>query len=145
MVQSLTLGHLNSVHGARGERGVGEGQRGTQQVSNAIEVVLVLLDGFNAHPVSGQQSLVARGIARRGHELEVSMATTKKKPSPVETETRVSPSLYLFESEVFIYFIYHQSTLWQQCLELNKRLIKKNISMPILQAGTVLFLSVNLI
>lgn len=69
--------NLNGVHGARGERGVVEGHGGTQQVAHAMEVVLVLLDGFNTHPVSGQQSLVARGVAGRGHELEVAMTTAK--------------------------------------------------------------------
>lgn len=54
-----------------------EGQGGTQQVAHAVEVVFVLLDGFNTHPFSRQQSLVARGIARWGHEFEVSMTTTK--------------------------------------------------------------------
>lgn len=56
---------------------MGEGQGGTQQVAYTAEVMLVLLDGFNAHPISRQQSLIARGIARRGHEFEVSMTTTK--------------------------------------------------------------------
>jgi len=63
-----------------------EGLRGTQQVAHALEVVLVLLDGFNTHPISGQQSLVARGVARRGHELEVAMTSAKEEPSPEATE-----------------------------------------------------------
>lgn len=74
--------YLDGVHGAGGEGGVGEGLGGTQQVPDTAEVVLVLLDGFDAHPLSRQQSLVARGVAWWGHELEVSMATTQEEPSP---------------------------------------------------------------
>ena len=88
--------YLNGVHGAGGEGGVGERQAGTQQVANATEVVLVLLDGFDAHPVSGQQSLIGRGVARGGHELEVSMTTAEEEPSPAGKEP---------ESVVF-FFIY---------------------------------------
>lgn len=66
---------------------MGEGHGGTQQVAHTVEVVLVLLDGFNTHSVSRQQSLVAWGIARRRHELEVSVTTTKEEPSPEVTET----------------------------------------------------------
>lgn len=65
-----------------------ERQGWTQKVAHAFKIVLVLLDGFNTHPLSRQQSLVARGIARRGHELEVSMTTTKEEASPEETESQ---------------------------------------------------------
>lgn len=74
--------YLNSVHRAGSERGVSEGLGGAQQVAHAIEVMLVLLNGFNTHPLSRQKSLIARGIARRRHKLEVSMTTTKEEPSP---------------------------------------------------------------
>lgn len=81
---------------------MGEGQGGTQQVAHAVKVVLVLLDGFNTHPVSRQQSLVARGIARRGHELEVSMTTAKEEPSPEVTETEQVPVvIYLTERSLY--------------------------------------------
>lgn len=60
-----------------------EGQRGAQQVAYAIKVVLVLLDGFDTHPLSRQQSLVARGIARRRHELKVAVTATEQEASPV--------------------------------------------------------------
>lgn len=115
--------YLNSVHRAGGERGVGEGQRGTQQVAHTLEVVLVLLDGFDTHPLSGQQSLVARGVARRGHELEVSMTTAEEEPSPEVSET-----------EPVQIFIYYLNPLWQQCLDLYKTHNKENIdliSLPI--------------
>lgn len=59
-----------------------EGQCGAQQVANSVKVVLVLLDGFNPHPFSGQQSLIARGIAGRRHEFEVSMTTAEQEASP---------------------------------------------------------------
>lgn len=54
-----------------------ERQGGAQEVAHAAEIMFIFLDGFNTHPLSGQQSLVARGIARRGHEFEVSVATTE--------------------------------------------------------------------
>lgn len=69
--------YLHSVHRARREGGVRERQRGAQQVAYTIKVVLILLDGFDTHPFSGQQSLVARGIAGRRHELKVSVATAE--------------------------------------------------------------------
>ena len=78
--------HLDGVHGAGGEGGVGERQGGAQQVAHATAVVLVLLDGFDAHPLSGQHGLVARGVARGGHELEVSMTTAEEEASPAGTE-----------------------------------------------------------
>lgn len=59
-----------------------EGQCGAQQVANSIKVVLVLLDGFDTHPFSGQQGLIARGVAGRRHELEVSVTTAKQEASP---------------------------------------------------------------
>lgn len=81
---------------------MGEGQGGTEQVAHTVEVVLVLLDGFNTHPVSRQQSLVTRGIARRGHELEVPMTTTKEEPSPVLTGTEsVLVFIYLTERALY--------------------------------------------
>lgn len=58
-----------------------ERQGGAQEVAHAAEIMFIFFDGFNTHPLSGQQSLVARGITRRGHEFEVSMATTEQKPS----------------------------------------------------------------
>lgn len=64
---------------------MGEGQGRSQQIADTIKVMLVLLYGFNAHPVSGQQSFIAWGIAGWGHELKVSMTTTKKKSSPGKT------------------------------------------------------------
>lgn len=82
--RSLHL-YLNCVHRARGEWSVVEGQCGTQQVSHSTKVVLVLLDGFNAHPVSGQQGLITGGISGRGHELKVPMSTTEQKTSPEAT------------------------------------------------------------
>lgn len=54
-----------------------ERQSGTQEVADPIEIMLILFDGFNAHPLSGQQSLIAWGIARWRHEFEVSMTTTE--------------------------------------------------------------------
>lgn len=80
---------------------MGEGQGGTQQVAHTIEVMLVLLDGFNAHPLSRQQSLIAWGITRWGHELEVSMTTTKEEPSSEVTETE--SIFYLFYKDILIY------------------------------------------
>ena len=85
--------YLNSVHRAGGERGVGEGLGGTQQVAHTVKVVLVLLDGLNAHPLSRQQGLVAGGIAGWGHEFEVSMTTAKKETSPGEPDTGSAPVL----------------------------------------------------
>lgn len=49
--------------------------------------MLVLFDGFNAHFLSGEQRLVARGIAGRWHELKVTMTTTEEEPSPEVTQT----------------------------------------------------------
>lgn len=92
-----------------------EGQCGTQQVAHTVEVVLVLLDGFDTHPVSWQQSLVARGIARRGHELEVSMTTTKEEPSPEVTETE---SVLVFIDLPERSLLMTLNPLWQQCLYL---------------------------
>lgn len=60
---------------------MGEGEGGAQQVAHAAEVMLVLFDGFNAHPLSGQQGLIARGIARGGHELKVSVTATEEEAS----------------------------------------------------------------
>lgn len=74
--------YLHGVHRTRRERGVCEGQCGAQQVANAFKVVLVLLNGFDTHPFSGQQSLVARGVAGRRHELEVSVTTAEQEASP---------------------------------------------------------------
>lgn len=54
-----------------------ERQSGTQEVAHAIEIMLILFDGFNTHPLSGQQSLITWGIARWRHEFEVSMTTTE--------------------------------------------------------------------
>ena len=48
----------------------------------AQQVVLVLLDGLHAHPVLEQQRLVARGVARRGQELQVSVSAAQKEASP---------------------------------------------------------------
>ena len=67
--------------GGWGEGGVCERLGWTQQVANAVKVVLVLLDGLDAHPVFGQQGLVARGVARGGQELEVSMTTAQQEAS----------------------------------------------------------------
>lgn len=64
-----------------------EGQGGAQQVAHAIKIMLVLLDGFNSHPFSWQKSLIAWGVARWRHELEISMTTTEEEPSPDVTET----------------------------------------------------------
>lgn len=83
--------YLNGVHRAGGEGGVGEGLGGTQQVADAIEVMLVLLDGFDAHPLSRQQSLIAWGITGWRHELEVSMTATQEEPSPEVTEMHSVP------------------------------------------------------
>lgn len=85
--------HLNSVHRTGGEGGVGERQSGTQQVADSFKVVLVLLDGLNAHPVFRQQSLEARGITRRGQELEVSMTTTQEETSSEVTNKAGSLSM----------------------------------------------------
>lgn len=60
---------------------MGEGLGGTQKVAYTIEVMLVLLDAFDAHPLSGQQGLITGGIAWWGHELEVSMTTTEEEPN----------------------------------------------------------------
>lgn len=92
-----------------------EGQRGAKQVAHALVVVLVLLDGFDAHPLPRQHSLVARGVAGRGHELEVAMATAKEEPSPEVTETEI--------------FIYYLNPLWQRCLDLYKTRNKENIDL----------------
>lgn len=59
-----------------------EGQRGAQQVAYAVKVMLVLLDGLDTHPLSGQQSLVAWGIAGRRHEFEVPVAAAEQEASP---------------------------------------------------------------
>lgn len=73
---------------------MGEGQGGAQQVAYAFKVMLVLLDGFNTHPFSRQQSLIAWGVAWWGHEFEVSMTTTKEEPSPEVTETESAPFFF---------------------------------------------------
>lgn len=78
-----------------------EGQGGAQQVAYAIEVMLVLFDGFNTHPLSRQKSLIARGIARRRHKLEVSVTTTKEEPSP---EVRETESAFIYLTETFVYY-----------------------------------------
>lgn len=70
--------------------------------------MLVLLDGFDAHPLSRQQSLIAWGITRWGHELEVSMTTTKEEPSSEVTETE--SIFYLFYKDILIYN--KKKTLW---------------------------------
>lgn len=66
---------------------MGEGQRGTQKVAHTVKVVLVLLDGFDAHPLSGQQGLVTWRVAWRWHELKVSMSTAEKEPNSEVTQT----------------------------------------------------------
>lgn len=78
---------------------MGEGEGGTQKVSHAVEVVLVLLDGFDAHPLSGQQGLVTRGVAWRGHELKVSVSTTEEEPNSEVTESRGGPCLFPFPNQ----------------------------------------------
>lgn len=104
---------------------MGEGLRGTQQVAYAMEVVLVLLDGFNTHPLSRQQSLVARGIARRGHELEVSMTTAKEETNPEVTETE-SVQIFIYLTEIFIYYL---NPVRQHCLDLYKTHNEENIDL----------------
>lgn len=79
--------HLNGIHRAGGERGMCEGLGGTKQIAHTTEVMLVLLDGFNTHPLPRQQSLIAWGIARWGHELEVSMTAAEEEPCPEVTGT----------------------------------------------------------
>ena len=74
--------HLDRVHRAGGEGGVRERLGGAQQVADAVVVVLVLLDGLDAHAVFGQQGLVARGVARRRHELKVTVTTAQQETSP---------------------------------------------------------------
>ena len=74
--------HLDGVHGTGGERGVCERLGGTQQVSDTVVVVLVLLDGLDAHAVLGQQGLVARGVSGRRHEFEVTVTTAQQETSP---------------------------------------------------------------
>ena len=75
---------------------------GTKQVAHTIEVVLVLLDGFNTHPLPRQQSLVARGIAWWGHELKVSMTATKEESSPEVTEAdSVQDFIYLTKRSLY--------------------------------------------
>lgn len=54
-----------------------ERQSGTQEVAHAIEVMFVLFDGFDTHPLSGQQSLIAGGITGWRHEFKVSVTTTE--------------------------------------------------------------------
>lgn len=81
---------------------MGEGPGGTQQVTHTVKIMLVLFDGFNAHPLSGQQSLVAWGIARWGHEFEVSVTTTKEEASSEVTETE--SIFYPFYKVIFIYY-----------------------------------------
>lgn len=49
--------------------------------------MFVLFNWFNTHPLSRQKSLIARGIARRWHELEISMTTAKEEPSPEVRKT----------------------------------------------------------
>lgn len=65
-----------------------EGQGGTQEVAHSLKVMLVLFDGLDAHPLSRQHGLVARSVAWWGHELELSMATSKQEASSEETETK---------------------------------------------------------
>lgn len=64
-----------------------EGQCWTQKVAHTVEVMLVLLDGFDAHPLPGQQGLVTRRVAWWRHELKVSMSTAEEEPNSEVTQT----------------------------------------------------------
>lgn len=62
--------------------GLREELGGSQQVADPLVVPLVLLYGLNVHLLFGQQRLVARRVASRGQELEISVASAQQEAHP---------------------------------------------------------------
>lgn len=76
--------YLYRVHGARSEGCVWKGLSGTQQVADAIEIMLVLLDGLNPQPVPRQHCFIAWSVAGWWEELKIPVTASQKKAKPWE-------------------------------------------------------------
>lgn len=79
-----------------------EGLCGAQQVAHTIKVMLVLFNGFDAHPLLGKQGLVAGGVTWGRQELEVPVTATQKESSPAVGKV-TSSEFHLQQSTVYIY------------------------------------------
>lgn len=78
----LDCSHLTGVHWDGDVGGLRQELGGPQQVAHPLQVPLVLLDGLDVHLLFGQQRLVARRVASRGQELEVSVAAAQQEAHP---------------------------------------------------------------
>lgn len=76
--------YLYRVQRARGEGCVWKGLSGTQQIADAIEIMLVLLDGLNPQPVPRQHCFIAWSIAGWWEEFKIPVTASQKKPKPCE-------------------------------------------------------------
>lgn len=63
-----------------------------QKVPDIIEVMLVLFNGLDPQPISGQNCLIAWGITWRREEFEVSMPPAKEKPNSVKRNAFLNSS-----------------------------------------------------